>query len=64
MHCVDIRRPSEDNEKLNQFFRIVISDTYAKEGIAERTDDIENEIETKKNTCKVISIAMGRIGIF
>ncbi|AGK53582.1 hypothetical protein B1NLA3E_09100 [Bacillus sp. 1NLA3E] len=48
VHCVDIRRPSEDNEKLNQFFRIVISDTYAKEGIAERTDDIENEIETKK----------------
>lgn len=45
---VEIRRPGiEDCQTLNEFFRLVITDIYAKEGLAELTDDMENEIETK-----------------
>lgn len=49
MHKVEIRRPRiEDRQALNQFFRLMITDTYAKEGLAELTDDIEDEIATKE----------------
>lgn len=49
MHNVEIRRPRiGDYENLNQFFRIVITDTFAREGLAE----IENEIEDKKKYLK------------
>ncbi|MGJ7922106.1 N-acetyltransferase family protein [Neobacillus sp. LXY-4] len=50
LHNVEIRRPKrEDFEELNHFFRIVITDTFAKEGISELNDDLEKEIETKRN---------------
>jgi GNAT superfamily N-acetyltransferase len=47
---VEIRRPrKEDIEELNQFFRIVITDTFAREGLAGLIEDIEAEIDSKKN---------------
>jgi len=53
MYKVEIRRPRiEDIEELNQFFTIVIKDTFAREGLSELLDDIENEIETKKKYLK------------
>lgn len=53
MYDVEIRRPRiEDNEELNQFFSIVIKDTFAKEDLSELLDDIENEIENKKQYLK------------
>ncbi|HWO95274.1 MAG TPA: GNAT family N-acetyltransferase [Bacillus sp. (in: firmicutes)] len=45
---VEIRRPRiEDIKKLHQFFRIVITDTFMKEGIGEKVEDKEDEIEMK-----------------
>ncbi|MFD0698100.1 GNAT family N-acetyltransferase [Paenibacillus sp. GCM10027628] len=45
---VEIRRPrTEDIQELKQFFRIVITDTFIKEGIGEKLDDIKDEIEVK-----------------
>lgn len=53
MDHVEIRRPTiEDYEELNQLFQTVIIDTFAREGLSELTDDIENEIETKKQYLK------------
>jgi len=50
---VEIRRPRiEDTEELSDFFRLVVTDTFAKEGLSELIDDIEIEIETKKNFLK------------
>lgn len=50
MREVEIKRPRiEDIEELNQFFRIVITDTFAREGLAGLLDDIEAEIDSKKN---------------
>jgi GNAT superfamily N-acetyltransferase len=47
---VETRRPRmEDLEELNQFFKTVITDTFAREGLAGLIDDIEAEIESKKN---------------
>lgn len=49
MYRVEIRRPQmEDYEELTQFFSTVIKDTFAREGISELVDDIEHEIESKK----------------
>lgn len=46
---IEIRRPTrEDIRELNQFFRIVITDTFSKEGISEKLEDLEDEIEVKK----------------
>lgn len=46
---VEVRRPrTEDIKELNQFFRTVITDTFIKEGIGEKLEDIENEIGTKQ----------------
>ncbi|KMJ57243.1 GNAT family acetyltransferase [Bacillus sp. LL01] len=46
---VEIRRPMEDDiNNLNQFFRAVITDTFNKEGIVDKIEDMENEIEGKK----------------
>lgn len=53
MYNVEIRRPRmEDNEELNQFFSTVIKDTFAREGLSQLLDDIENEIENKKKYLK------------
>ncbi|WP_400245008.1 GNAT family N-acetyltransferase [Niallia sp. JL1B1071] len=43
-----IRPTKEDVESLHDFFRLVITDTYRKEGIAEKKEDLLAEIETKK----------------
>ncbi|MGD6831276.1 GNAT family N-acetyltransferase [Sutcliffiella halmapala] len=46
---VELRRPRiEDNKELNKFFRTVINDTFMKEGIGDKLEDIEDEIEAKK----------------
>ncbi|MBE4906483.1 GNAT family N-acetyltransferase [Bacillus luteolus] len=46
---VDIRRPRiEDREQLIDFFKIVIIDTFTKEGIGEKLDDIRDEIKVKE----------------
>ena len=48
MHNVEIRRPRiEDIDELKQFFRIVITDTFDKEGLANLLDEIEDEIKVK-----------------
>jgi GNAT superfamily N-acetyltransferase len=53
LYNVEIRRPRiEDCEELHQFFTTVIKDTYAREGLSELLDDIENEIECKKQYLK------------
>ncbi|MEH7255021.1 GNAT family N-acetyltransferase [Neobacillus niacini] len=50
MSKIEIRRPRiEDREELNQFFRTVIENTFAREGLAELIEDIEAEINSKKN---------------
>ena len=42
----EIRRPMSENiSELNHFFRLVITDTFSKEGIGEMLEDIEDEIE-------------------
>lgn len=47
MNEIEIRRPQiDDVEELNQFFRIVVEDTFAKEGISDLLDDQESEIES------------------
>lgn len=49
MYNIEIRRPRiEDTGELNQFFQIVIRDTFAREGLSELLDDIQNEIKSKK----------------
>lgn len=49
MQNFEIRRPrKEDAESINDFFHVVINDTYAKEGLGDRLKDIQDEIETKK----------------
>jgi GNAT superfamily N-acetyltransferase len=46
---IEIRRPkNEDKNELNQFFRTVIADTFMKEGIGDKLEDMEDEIEMKK----------------
>ncbi len=53
MHHVEIIRPRIANkDELNQFFRIVITDTFAREGLAEMVDVIENEIKNKEEYLK------------
>ncbi|PLR95106.1 GNAT family N-acetyltransferase [Bacillus sp. T33-2] len=48
MPKVEVRRPSiEDVEELHTFFRNVITDIFAKEGIGDKLDDIEEEIKEK-----------------
>lgn len=53
MYNVGIRRPRiEDSEELYQLFSTVIRDTFAREGLSEWHDDIENEMEAKKQYLK------------
>ena len=45
---ITIRRPkTEDKEKLHEFFKLVINDTFIKEGIENEIYDLEEEIQTK-----------------
>jgi GNAT superfamily N-acetyltransferase len=49
MKEMHIRRPVYgDTAELNDFFRMVITDTFNKEGIGGLLDDIEKEIKVKK----------------
>ncbi|MEK4979326.1 GNAT family N-acetyltransferase [Bacillus sp. FSL K6-6540] len=49
MFHVEIRRPNpSDTKAMEHFFRVVITDTFAKEGLADLSEDVEQEIETKK----------------
>jgi GNAT superfamily N-acetyltransferase len=49
----EIRRPqTEDKDELNQFFSTVIKHTFAREGLGDLLDDIDNEIESKKQYLK------------
>lgn len=53
MYNVAIRRPnSDDLKELHLFFRIVITNTYKDEGLSQQLDDIENEINMKKQYLK------------
>ncbi|WP_410982702.1 GNAT family N-acetyltransferase [Bacillus cereus] len=53
MYSVEIKRPSiDDYEELHQLFHTVIVDTFAREGLSDLADDIENEIEAKKQYLK------------
>ncbi|EJV72272.1 GNAT family acetyltransferase [Bacillus mycoides] len=53
MYNVEIRRPNlDDIDELNLFFRIVITNTYKNEGLSQLLDDIENEINSKKQYLK------------
>jgi GNAT superfamily N-acetyltransferase len=49
MKNIKIRRPVyEDTAELNDFFNMVITDTFIKEGIGGLLEDMEKEIEVKK----------------
>ncbi|HEK9098840.1 GNAT family N-acetyltransferase [Bacillus pfraonensis] len=53
MDNIEIRRPIlSDYEELKQLFHTVIIDTFAREGLSDWADDIENEIEAKKQYLK------------
>jgi GNAT superfamily N-acetyltransferase len=46
---IEIKRPRIENIKeLKAFFRIVITDTFIKEGLGERLKDINDEVEVKE----------------
>ncbi|MEF7437908.1 GNAT family N-acetyltransferase [Paenibacillus lautus] len=48
MFHVEIRRPNRSDRKaMEHFFRFVITDTFAKEGLADLSEDIEQEIDSK-----------------
>ncbi len=50
MNSVMIRRPLEEDVKdLNNFFRLVVTDTFHKEGIGDLLKDMEEEIKAKKS---------------
>lgn len=50
MSNIEIRRPvSDDVEELKQFFSLVLIDTYAKEGLVDRVQEMEKEIRDKEN---------------
>ncbi len=54
MQDVEIRRARiDDLEELNKFFRTVITDTFAKQGLARLVDGIEKEIEDKVNCVNI-----------
>ena len=49
MQNVVVRRPRKDEEeKLNQFFELVLKDTFTNNGIENLIDTLENEIKDKK----------------
>lgn len=46
---VEIRRPSiEDRKELHSLFKMVITDTFVKEGIGEKVNEMNEEIEVKE----------------
>ncbi|WMT39587.1 GNAT family N-acetyltransferase [Paenibacillus sp. D2_2] len=60
MQQVEIRRPNlEDYQELHHFFRSVITDTFAKENLADLVEDIEQEIMTKERYLKLDYESLG-----
>ncbi len=50
---IEIRRPKiEDIEELNCFFKMLVANTFAREGLAYMLDEIEDEIKSKKRYLK------------
>lgn len=48
---IEIRRPKIDEQnQIYEFFNLVITHTYQKEGLSELKDELNDEIETKKNS--------------
>ncbi len=53
MTKIHIRRPQPgDVKKLHNFFELVVRDTFAREGLAHMTEDMEKEIFEKKSILK------------
>lgn len=53
MFQIDVRRPGiPDTEQLHRLFRLVVTDTFSKEGIGDLTEDREEEIRAKINHFK------------
>lgn len=49
MNHIKIRRPNKgDKEELLEFFKLVLEDTFIKEGIEDLVDDLQEEIIAKK----------------
>ncbi|MGN7166515.1 GNAT family N-acetyltransferase [Paenibacillus cellulositrophicus] len=61
MGKLEIRRPkAADVEAIHTFFRLVITDTFEKEGIADLHDDIEHEIASKQDYLRQDLESQGR----
>ncbi|MFP7737409.1 GNAT family N-acetyltransferase [Priestia aryabhattai] len=53
MHHIEIRRPKiEDSAELHELFSEVITDTFRKEGLSDMVNDIQIEIESKRQYLK------------
>lgn len=65
MNNIEIRRPRfGDIEALNDFFTMMLEDTFAKEGLADLVDDIKKEIEAKKHHLHEDLNSMGKSRYF
>ncbi|EAO52659.1 Acetyltransferase [Bacillus thuringiensis serovar israelensis ATCC 35646] len=65
MTNVAVRRPNlNDVDELYLFFRIVITNTYKNEGLSQLLDDIENEINSKKQYLKSDLIVTEKVRYF
>lgn len=65
MTDIEMRRPGPcDIEALNQFFIIVLADTYAKEGFTDRIHEMEKEIQDKISLVKEDFESNGEIRYF
>ena len=62
---ITIRRPKmEDKEKLQEFFKLVINDTFIKEGIENEIYDLEEEIQTKNKYLQYDLESEGKLRYF
>jgi GNAT superfamily N-acetyltransferase len=53
LHHIEIRRPKiEDSAELHELFSEVITDTFRKEGLSDMVNDIQIEIESKRQYLK------------
>ncbi|MFC7371640.1 GNAT family N-acetyltransferase [Fictibacillus iocasae] len=58
---IHIRRPqTADTPALHDFFRTVLTDTYQKEGLGDRHDDLENELQEKERYLAADFASLGR----
>ena len=54
----------EDKEKLQKFFKLVINDTFIKEGIENEIYDLEEEIQTKNKYLQYDLESEGKLRYF